>query len=163
MPLNIDWQQILIHLFNFFLLLALLTHFLYEPVLNFMKSREEHYKEMDKTYSEKLEQAEELINENKKKLENSDQEIRAYKDRKMQELSKDVEEKLASARLEGDKIIDEAKTKASLERTKTIESAKKDIKEMALETTKKLLHRSEEKDIYDEFIEYGHMGEEKDE
>lgn len=76
---------------------------------------------------------------------------------------KTLKKKLASARLEGDKIIDEAKIKASLERTKTIESAKKDIKEMALETTKKLLHRSEDKDIYDEFIEYGHMGEDKDE
>ena len=36
MPLNIDLQQICLHLFNFTLLLAILYFLLYQPVKDFM-------------------------------------------------------------------------------------------------------------------------------
>ena len=38
-PLNIDWQQILLHLFNFVLLAGGLYFLLYAPVRNFMEKR----------------------------------------------------------------------------------------------------------------------------
>ena len=40
MPLNIDWQQILLHLLNFLILATGLTLLLYKPVKRFMKKRE---------------------------------------------------------------------------------------------------------------------------
>ena len=46
-PLNINLQQILLHLFNFLLLFGGLYLLLYKPVKDFMKGREEHYSEMD--------------------------------------------------------------------------------------------------------------------
>ncbi len=46
-PLNIDWQQILLHLFNFVILIAGLYILLYKPVKNFMAQREQHYKDVD--------------------------------------------------------------------------------------------------------------------
>ena len=46
-PLNIDWQQILLHLFNFAILAGGLYLLLYRPVKDFMKKREEHYQSMD--------------------------------------------------------------------------------------------------------------------
>lgn len=36
-PLNIDWQQILLHLLNFMILFGILYFFLYKPVKDFME------------------------------------------------------------------------------------------------------------------------------
>lgn len=38
-PLNIDWQQILLHLFNFLILAGGLYLLLYKPVKAFMEKR----------------------------------------------------------------------------------------------------------------------------
>ena len=46
-PLNVDWQQILLHLFNFIILFGGLWLLLYKPVKNFMAKREAYYKDMD--------------------------------------------------------------------------------------------------------------------
>ena len=42
-PLNIDWQQILLHLFNFAILAGGLYLLLYRPVKQFMEQREAAY------------------------------------------------------------------------------------------------------------------------
>lgn len=46
-PLNIDWQQILLHLLNFVILAGGLYFLLYKPVKQFMAKREEHYRSVD--------------------------------------------------------------------------------------------------------------------
>ena len=57
-PLNVDWQQILLHLFNFIILAGGLWLLLYKPVKNFMAKREAYYKDMDKAATDKLAAAE---------------------------------------------------------------------------------------------------------
>ena len=47
MPLNIDWRQILLHLFNFCILAIALYFLLYKPVKNFMAKRSARYEEED--------------------------------------------------------------------------------------------------------------------
>ena len=42
-PLNIDWQQILLHLFNFTILAGGLFLLLYRPVKEVMEEREAYY------------------------------------------------------------------------------------------------------------------------
>ena len=46
MPLNIDWQQILLHLLNFAILAGGLYFLLYKPVKDFMAKREQYYKDL---------------------------------------------------------------------------------------------------------------------
>ena len=43
MPLNIDFQQIFLHLFNFIILALGLYLLLYRPVVAFMDKRQAHY------------------------------------------------------------------------------------------------------------------------
>ena len=57
-PLNIDWQQILLHLFNFTILFGALYILLYKPVKNFMDGREAHYADMDSKANQALADAE---------------------------------------------------------------------------------------------------------
>ena len=42
MPLNIDWQQILLHALNFVILVGGLYFLLFNPVKKFMAKREEY-------------------------------------------------------------------------------------------------------------------------
>ena len=46
-PLNIDWQQILLHLLNFVILAGGLYLLLYKPVKAFMEKRQQYYQEQD--------------------------------------------------------------------------------------------------------------------
>ena len=75
MPLNIDWQQILLHLLNFVILFAGLWLLLYKPVRKFMNSRREHYEKMDADAEKKSAEAEEKRAEYEKKLAGADAEI----------------------------------------------------------------------------------------
>ena len=46
-PLNIDIQQILLHLINFAILFIILYLVLYRPVKKFLAKREQYYADMD--------------------------------------------------------------------------------------------------------------------
>ena len=46
-PLNLDWQQILLHLFNFVILAGGLYFLLYKPVKKFMDNRTAYYQTLD--------------------------------------------------------------------------------------------------------------------
>ena len=56
-PLNVDWQQILLHLFNFAILAGGLYFLLFKPVKDFMDKRLAYYQGMEKEAADKLEQA----------------------------------------------------------------------------------------------------------
>ena len=74
-PLNIDWQQILLHLFNFSILAGGLYLLLYRPIQDFMKKREEHYREVDRQAEEAKAQADRLQQEYQEKLSSADAEL----------------------------------------------------------------------------------------
>ena len=42
-PLNIDWQQILLHLLNFLILAVGLTLLVYRPVKKILEKRKKHF------------------------------------------------------------------------------------------------------------------------
>lgn len=162
MPLNINWQQILLHLFNFFLLLAILTFFIYNPVLQFIKKREDHYKEMDEKAKAKLTEAEKVLEDNKKKFKDIDNEIDERRNEKMAELSEIIDKRMKDANLEVERIVNSAKERAEREHDKILEQANHDIELLAMSMTSKLVHKREN-DEYDEFIEYYQRGDDTDE
>lgn len=59
-PLNIDYQQILLHLFNFSILAGGLYLLLYRPVKQFMERREAYYEDIHRQAQEDRDQAEQL-------------------------------------------------------------------------------------------------------
>ena len=75
MPLNIDLQQICLHLFNFTLLLAILYFLLYQPVKDFMAKREAYYADMEHKAQEALDRAREAQTACEEKLAQADEEI----------------------------------------------------------------------------------------
>ena len=76
MPLNIDWQQILLHWMNLAILTGGLYVLLYKPVKEFIAKREEHYRQMEGEAADKLAQAEQVRAEYQAKLDGAGEEIR---------------------------------------------------------------------------------------
>ena len=74
-PLNIDLQQILLHLLNFTILAFGLYFLLYKPVKDFMAKREAHYAAMDAEAEEHLAKAKESEELYRARLDSAEGEI----------------------------------------------------------------------------------------
>ena len=98
MPLNIDWQQILLHLFNFCILAIALYFLLYKPIKKYMAKRDAYYDEQAKNAKDRLDEAEKLKNDYAARLSDADREI----EKKRSDMAK------RDAKRERDKIIDGA-------------------------------------------------------
>ena len=100
-PLNIDWQQILLHLFNFSILAGGLYLLLFKPVKNFMDKRAKHYADMESAAVER--------EKNTAALEASMQQRQAALDAELDESGAAARENAENDRK---KIVDEANREA---------------------------------------------------
>ena len=76
--MNIDFQQILLHLFNFSILSFGLYLLLFKPVQSFMEKREHTYLDMHHKAETELKEAEELKAAYEKHLETVEAEVEEY-------------------------------------------------------------------------------------
>jgi F-type H+-transporting ATPase subunit b len=141
-PLNIDFQQILLHLFNFSILSFGLYLLLFKPVQSFMEKREHTYLDMHHKAETELKEAEELKAAYEKHLETVEAEVEEYKKKAMEEAEREADELLQSTKQQAAQIITEAKKAAQKEREKILESAQKEIASMVMDAAEKLLSSS---------------------
>lgn len=160
MPLNVDWQQILLHLFNFIVLFAILYFLLYKPVKQFMEKRTEYYKNLDDEARANLADSEKTKEEYQKKLDTVEDEISAKRQEayiKMEEVSA---AKIKLAEEEAAKIVAEAHKDIEYDRVKMMKQAKKEIRHMVTSAAEKFVAKSTTSEAFDEFLEAAKRGEE---
>ena len=153
MPLNIDIQQILLHMFNFIILFAGLYFLLYKPVKNFMEQREAKYRKMDEDARKSLENAKESEAEYAKKLSAADQEIAEKKKAADAELEKYRAQREKEAKDEAAKIITDAKAVGASMRDNIVNGAQKEITEMVERAAEKILVGDSVSDTFDAFLD----------
>ena len=141
-PLNIDIQQILLHLFNFAILAAGLYILLYKPVKNFMDKRIAYYKEMDDKAEEKLSKAEGLRNAYQKQVDETDDIIREQKNRAAKEAKALADAEIEAAHRQSAEILKKAQEDAQVEKDRMIASARQEIVDLAVLATQKLMEES---------------------
>ncbi len=151
-PLNIDWQQILLHLLNFVVLFAILYFLLYKPVKDFMNKRCEHYKNIDDEAKANLEKSEEIKREYEEKLMSADKEIEKKRTAAYQAMQEKNEKSLLLAKEEAEQIISKAHKSAVEERNKLLEDAKTEITDMAAKAAEKIVATTSTSDSYDKFL-----------
>lgn len=151
LPLNIDIQQIFLHLFNFVILLGGLYVLLYKPVKDFMDKRTAYYENLDKEAKGKLAEAEKLNADYREQLKAVDKEIAGKRTKAAKELQEQCDGELQAARKQAAKLIANAQMEAEHERARIVSDAQKEIAGMAVAATKKLLYRSVT-DTYDQFL-----------
>lgn len=151
-PLNIDWQQILLHLLNFVILFAILNFLLYNPVKKFMDKRCEYYKGIDDEAKKNLQQAEEMKKKYAEKLHSVDSEIEEKRQASNKALSEKAAQSMILAKQEADKIISEAYKKAKNERNILISEAQEEITDMVTRATEKIILESGVSESYEQFL-----------
>lgn len=151
MPLNIDWQQILLHLFNFSLLSLGLYILLYKPVKNFMDARTAYYEGLEKETEVRLANAKVLEEAKQKELDNVHAEMDKVREKILKESQEQAKQNIESSKEQGKHIIEQAKQNANKEHEAIINDAKKEIRQMAITATEKIV--AKDQDIFDEFIE----------
>ena len=146
LPLNIDIQQILLHVMNFVILAGGLYFLLYKPVRAFMDKRTSKYEELKASTESEYKKAEELEKLYQDKLKDAESEIRDIRTRAKKEAEDIIAEAKKSAEAEGKQILADAREKALKEHNRIIKSAKHDIIEMVIEAENKILHKEEKND-----------------
>ena len=97
-PLNVDWQQILLHWMNLAILTGGLYFLLYKPVKGFIAKREEHYRQLDEQAAQKLAEAERVHAEYQAKLDGAEDEIHQARAKAQAAVQQSVEEQMAQAK-----------------------------------------------------------------
>lgn len=152
LPLNIDWQQILLHLFNFVILFAILYYLLYKPVKDFMEQRMEYYKKLDDDTKSNLEASEKTKEEYINKLAVVENEISEKREKARKEIEKFNADKIKEAEKEAEKIVEKAHQTLEKERVKMLKEAQNEISNMVVSATEKIVLQSSTTESFDQFL-----------
>ena len=151
-PLNIDWQQILLHLMNFVILAGGLYFLLYKPVKAFMDKRAAYYQEQADQAAQTTQAAQQLKADYEARLSAADDEIREEKKQAQKDAAAAAQQQLDAARAEAEKIVSDAQAMAERIREKIVRQAGQDVKDLAAEATEKLVLQSGG-DAFDQFLD----------
>ncbi len=138
-------------MFNLIILGFGLYYILYKPVKAFMDKREAYYMDLDDSANKKNEDADKLLKEYQDKLAKADEEIKDKKNVAMKELDDKVNSELNKAKEDAKRIVEDAKAQGQKKRDELVESANKDICDLAIKATSKLVDKTLD-DSYDEFL-----------
>ena len=156
-PLNIDWQQILLHFFNFSILTGGLYLLLYKPVKQFMAKREAYYKNEHESAAQDRAQAEELKNGYEEQLKHLETELQEKRNAAQQEIEVYRQAQRKDAQAQADKLLADAKLSAQREHDKMIADSQQEIRDLAVTATEKLLLQ-QDRDPYDQFLQKAEEG-----
>ena len=155
MPLNIDWQQILLHWMNLAILTGGLYFLLFKPVKQFMEKREAYYQERDEEAAGKLAEAERIKAEYQAKLDAADEAIRQSRAKAQQAVQQSAEEQLSRVQAQAQQILTHARAEAEHDREEILRSSQRELRKLASEATKRL---ALERDPFDQFLDLAEEG-----
>ena len=151
-PLNIDWQQILLHLLNFAILFFVLYLLLYKPVKKFMDKRKAGYVEMEEKTKSNLDASEQKKAEYEAKLQEAHQEAEDIRRHALEEASAHAKERLDQAQAEAGQIIAKAQQQAEDERNRIVAETGEEIERLAKDAAKRAIFESTS-DAFDSFLD----------
>ena len=160
MPLNIDWQQILLHLLNFVILAGGLYFLLYKPVEDFMGKRAAQYKELDEQARRDREEAKAMRKAAKEKLNAAQEEIAQMRIKAGDEIEAEKKEMLADARADARRILETAGKTADQRSKKAIADSNEQIRDLAMQAVRKMMLSDE--NALDRFLDAAEGGKRND-
>lgn len=150
-PLNIDWQQILLHLFNFAILGGGLYLLLYRPVKQFMDQRQAYYQNLHQEAEQVKEQADRMKADYQSKMSQVEKTIAQRQADAEQELEQLRAQRVVAAKQEAEEILSKAQASAQREKAEVISKASKELVDMAVTAAEKIALGSEG-DPYEQFL-----------
>lgn len=155
--LGIDWQQILLHLFNFIILATVLTVCLFKPVRKFMRDREQKYKDAAEEHAKKKAEIEQMEQERKAKLAGLDAELEIHRREVLAQAEARSKQIVVEAQSQASDILAQGRKRVEEERKAYIAGAGSEIADMVVKSAEKLLvvGSSPESDsaLYDSYLQ----------
>ncbi len=156
MPLNIDFVQILLHIFNFLILAGGLTFILYKPVVKFLEERKSYFLNATKEIEEKSQENERLRAEYEAGLKQAKEQIAEMREKAEKEIADISKASIAEAKKKAKDIVALAEKEAEDRKEHILDSAQTEIGELVVTATQKLLSDTVTPErnsaLYDEFI-----------
>ena len=153
LPLNIDPQQIMLHLFNFTILFGALYILLFKPVKDYMAKRETYYSDMDSRAADHLQAAEDRRREYEDRVKAFDEEIQDEKSKAQKRIEEQTGRQLAEAKADAERIVTDARKEANRQKEEIISSAQKEIADMVTDAMEKLTLEQSASDAFDQFLD----------
>ena len=160
MPLNIDFQQILLHMLNFVILAGGLYLLLYKPVKDFMDKRVQEYQSMEDQARLVMQQANDTKIEYEDKLANAQSEIDQMKAQANKELDMAAQEQKKHAQADAEQIIKVAHINAEREKQQMMDEAREEITLLASQAARKIIETGN--DPYAQFVEASKGGQDNE-
>ena len=160
-PLNIDWQQILLHLLNFAILAGGLYLLLYKPVKAFLAKREDWYRQQADAAEETRREAEALKADAQARTDAAAQEARAICAQAQTDAGEDARRIREDAQAQAEKLLSDARAQAESDRRKLMEASQRQVKELVSAAAEKLLFSSDS-EAFDRFLAESERGEDGD-
>lgn len=162
MPLNIDFQQIFLHLLNFVILFAILYYLTYKPIKNFISKRQTYYEDLQKETHAQLESAEKAGKEYAELKESARAEIQKEKERIYKELEEIYAQKTHQAKEEAARIIAAARDEGEKEKNMIVKSAQDEISQLVATATEKIILHASTSEAYEQFLNAAEGGDNND-
>lgn len=144
LPLNIDLQQVLLHLLNFVILAGGLYFLLYKPVRKFMEQRIAHFAELEEAAAKKQADAEQLRSDYDRKLAEAQQEISRMQSEAEKRAQEAAQERLQTAQQQADALLRESRKTAEAEKQAIVDSAKDELVQLAVDAARKIVMEPDE-------------------
>lgn len=149
-PLNIDWQQILLHAFNLVILAGGLYLLLYKPVVSFMEKRQAYYAGLEAAAREKLHAAEQKEQEADVRLSGMQAEAEQLRAESLKQADAEAAARLAAAEEEKKKLLAAARAQAAREKDAILREANEKLGALVSNAVDKLV--SDTDDPYADFL-----------
>ena len=150
-PLNIDWQQILLHFFNFSILTGGLYLLLFKPVKDFMDKRKQTYEQMDAQARQARDEAQQLKTQAEESLAQLDKELAEKRSAAEKQAALYAQQQQQAARQQADKLLSDARAQAEQEVKLILAQANRDAVSLVESAMDKLADRQTGQ-AYDTFL-----------
>ena len=151
--ISVNLWQIVVSLLNLVILFLIIKKFLYQPVKNVLKSRQEKIDEKNSQAEAYLSEAEETKAELEAKLNDAENQADEILNEATVNATRRKEKILAEARDEADSIIRQAKTNAELEMKKAQSEIKTQIVDVSVALSEKLIEREIKEEDHHKLID----------
>mgnify|MGYP000921126759 CR=1 FL=1 len=141
LPLGLSGTKILLHLFNFALLMGGLTLLVYKPVLKFITKRQEDIKKQLEDNQNTEKKAKSLLAEYQEKLDKVEIELDQKKAKAEKSISAHKEAVISEAERRAEEIYRKAEIESENERIEAINSLHNEVADVALRIASNILER----------------------
>lgn len=151
MPLNIDFQQILLHMLNFVILFAALWFLLYKPVKKYIDARESEYKKASEDAKQKRAEVDAAIASLEETLRRKEEEAKAERTALAQKAQEAYNKRIAEAEADARAIVEHARSEAEKIRRKAVMDSRDDISEITIKSVENAAMSGGE-DVFEMFL-----------